>query len=90
MPQGLCDYFKNGVSQAIGLMKTLPECERFVKIFQNLLEKIIPEGIETSKPIPENVDGFFVLNHGDFWIQNMMFKYDRNGHPIDVLLVKET
>ena len=30
---------------------------------------------------------FCVLNHGDCWINNMMFKENEKGQPIDVLLV---
>lgn len=28
-----------------------------------------------------------VLNHGDLWVNNMMFKYDANGRPIDLVFV---
>lgn len=28
-----------------------------------------------------------VLNHGDLWVNNMMFKYDGNGRPIDLVFV---
>jgi thiamine kinase-like enzyme len=38
------------------------------------------------KTIPEDHFGFNVLNHGDLWINNMMFKYDC-GKPIDVKFV---
>lgn len=41
-------------------------------------------GIEYSKP---QEGDFKVINHGDFWINNMMFKHDTLGHPIDHIMV---
>ncbi|XP_076763133.1 uncharacterized protein LOC143430643 [Xylocopa sonorina] len=32
-------------------------------------------------------DDFCVLNHGDCWINNLMFKEDEKGQPVDVLMV---
>ncbi|XP_076763132.1 uncharacterized protein LOC143430642 [Xylocopa sonorina] len=32
-------------------------------------------------------DEFLVLNHGDCWINNMMFKEDEKGQPVDLLMV---
>ncbi|XP_058063032.1 uncharacterized protein LOC131212952 [Anopheles bellator] len=32
-------------------------------------------------------DGFSVLNHGDLWVSNVMYKTDPRGTPIDVILV---
>lgn len=31
--------------------------------------------------------GFLVLNHGDLWLNNMMFKSDAEGTPLDVSLI---
>lgn len=36
-------------------------------------------------PPPE--DKFNVLGHGDMWINNFLFKYDANGHPMGVKIV---
>lgn len=32
-------------------------------------------------------NGFQVLNHGDNWINNMLFKSDKKGNPIDVKFI---
>lgn len=31
--------------------------------------------------------GFQVMNHGDLWINNLMFKADAEGSPIDVYMI---
>jgi aminoglycoside phosphotransferase (APT) family kinase protein len=31
--------------------------------------------------------GFQVLNHGDIWLNNMMFKSDEEGKPLDVSMI---
>lgn len=36
------------------------------------------------EPMPS---GFQVLNHGDPWLNNLMFKHDEANNPIDVLMV---
>lgn len=41
----------------------------------------------TAKVMEINYDDFNVFNQGDLWVNNIMFKHDKTGKPIDVLLV---
>lgn len=40
--------------------------------------------IDIAEPMP---CGFQVLNHGDIWLNNMMFKSDEAGNPLDVSMI---
>lgn len=46
--------------------------------------KIVDGMFEMSKVDPSD---FNVLNHGDFWSNNIMFSYDSNGRVKETLLV---
>lgn len=35
-------------------------------------------------------DEFNVINHGDSWVNNMMFRYDENSKPIEHIFVSIT
>uniref|UniRef100_A0A1B6M6F7 CHK kinase-like domain-containing protein n=1 Tax=Graphocephala atropunctata TaxID=36148 RepID=A0A1B6M6F7_9HEMI len=49
------------------------------EVADNYFDKIL----EISRP----GDGLVVLNHGDTWTNNIMFKYDDSGDVVDVKLV---
>ncbi|XP_075217411.1 uncharacterized protein LOC142322335 [Lycorma delicatula] len=81
------DFFSGMINGFIH--KGADECEKrselkkYVNSIRKVAENVFDELIEISKP-KENE--FNVLNHGDYWTNNLMFKYIDNK-PIDVIPV---
>ncbi|XP_012228832.1 uncharacterized protein [Linepithema humile] len=61
-----------------------PEVSRYAEKISKFTEHIYRVGAEISKP---SEDEFNVINHGDCWVNNMLFKYDNGGKPIDHIFV---
>ncbi|KOC58860.1 hypothetical protein WH47_01384 [Habropoda laboriosa] len=59
-------------------------CVRAADKIIKLSETILPRCMDVYK---YDFDEFCVLNHGDSWINNMMFVENEKGQPIDFLLV---
>lgn len=57
--------------------------------YANKLHKLRPYYLEQGMAVFDNdsEDDLRVFVHGDFWVNNLMFKYDTQGRPIDVLLL---
>ncbi|XP_046431339.1 uncharacterized protein LOC124185053 [Neodiprion fabricii] len=78
--------FVNGCAEALGKQVVKwPELnprirEKLVKLSSVFYEK----GSESTR---FEQDDFNVLNHGDFWVNNMMFRYDERKKPVDAIFV---
>lgn len=52
------------------------------------LERLRTAFIDQASDMFDDIDTFpKVLIHGDYWTNNMMFRYDENGNPIDSVVV---
>ncbi|KAL5291263.1 hypothetical protein ACFFRR_010584 [Megaselia abdita] len=81
--------FKYGFSDFVEMMKKKPEFEKYAPKFEKLLKEDPIRKSQTLFKAFVNGDktNFFVLNHGDFHIKNLMFTEKENGNVDDVLLV---
>ncbi|XP_011060289.1 PREDICTED: uncharacterized protein LOC105149522 [Acromyrmex echinatior] len=61
-----------------------PEVKKYSEKIAKLSDHIYQIGINASKLFE---DEFNVINHGDFQMNNILFKYNNNGKPIDYILV---
>uniref|UniRef100_A0A1B6F250 CHK kinase-like domain-containing protein n=1 Tax=Cuerna arida TaxID=1464854 RepID=A0A1B6F250_9HEMI len=90
---GECFYIEGGPLQkwieygckALGeYLNEVEGCKEYADFFLSRADNIWKLAIEGTKPKPGR---FNVLNHGDVWVNNMMFKYNANKEPIDVKLL---
>lgn len=51
---------------------------------KSIEDKVFDKTIETTAL---NEDQFNVITHGDYWINNLLFKYDEKGQPINLRMV---
>ncbi|XP_029160636.1 uncharacterized protein LOC114932532 [Nylanderia fulva] len=83
-PPEMSGFFVLGVKCLGEEVAKWPGMEKYSEKIIKLSEHIYKKGIEASKVCE---DDFNVINHGDCWVNNMMFKYDDEGNPIGHIFV---
>lgn len=77
-------FFKLNIEALAREVEQWKSYEKYAKKLYKLVDLIIQQGTELFL---RDEKQFNVLIHGDSWVNNMLFKYDDQGNPIDVILV---
>lgn len=79
------DYFNKQARTALDTVTSAEDIHFYNKV-QKLLEKDAMN-IAIDDLNAENIGSAVVISHGDTWQNNIMFKYDANGKPIDISIL---
>ncbi|XP_024879410.1 uncharacterized protein LOC112459515 [Temnothorax curvispinosus] len=83
-PPEMSNFFNMSVKALADEVANWPGMKKYSEKIAKLTDHIYKIGINATKPCE---DEFNVINHGDFWVNNMLFKYDNNGKPIQHICV---
>lgn len=78
------EMIKNSACMFTKAVKTWDGFEDFEEKSRRVLETIRDDVCDVAVPRKDILN---VLNHGDLWLNNMMFKYDSDGNIVDFRLV---
>ena len=62
---------------------------RYAEKVEDISNRILDLMMKYTQPNIHEEE-FNVINHGDCWVNNMLFKYDANGKPIKHIFVSVT
>ncbi|XP_076285070.1 uncharacterized protein LOC143211359 [Lasioglossum baleicum] len=84
-PEDMSAFFNLGCAALADEIEKWPELgKRYADKIRAMANHMYELGIAAIK---RRGDEFSVINHGDFWVNNMLFKYDENSKPIDHIFV---
>lgn len=77
-------FYQNTLANCIKYAKTYPPLQCYIEKLEIFQEQVVERMIDVFK---RDDQSFNVLNHGDLWVNNLMFHSDDKGEADDVLLV---
>ncbi|XP_011633621.1 uncharacterized protein LOC105424846 [Pogonomyrmex barbatus] len=83
-PPEMSNFFIMGTKALATEIRNWPEGKKYADKIDKLADHVYKIGIDACKL---SEDEFNVINHGDCWVNNMLFRYDNDGNPIDHIFV---
>lgn len=84
-PEAMRNFITTTMTALANEIETWPELGKtYADKFRMFIPHVYDKGVKT---VTCNEDEFNVINHGDAWVNNMMFRYDDNGKPIQHIFV---
>lgn len=77
-------FFQNIAQTVSKTVKNWPGFENIAKKLSGIPQVAYEHAYKAYDP---QIDGFNVITHGDMFMNNLLFRYDQNGKPVDIRFV---